>query len=123
MTTTMTDHGDGSAHDVCRTCQQNRGWHLANNPRHPFNDGSVSVSQTFGKKLGDGSRAAPTPTGDDAVVTVSAAPWPFDPVLRQALITKGVLTPDDLTQAERTIRAVTATYAATDGGVNHEDPQ
>jgi hypothetical protein len=40
------------------------------------------------------------------------SPWPFDPVLRQALIAKGVITPEDLRMAEDQIRAVTASFDA-----------
>jgi len=39
---------------------------------------------------------------------VAVSAWPFDPVLRQALIDKGVLTPQDLRDAEQKIRAVTS---------------
>lgn len=79
-------------------------------PKHSFNDGTLGASATFGKKLADGTRAVPaTP------VTVQEAPWPFDPVLRQALIDKGVITPEDLSRAEQTIRAVTSSFAASGG--------
>lgn len=40
---------------------------------------------------------------------------PFDPVLRQALIDKGVLTPDDLRAAEEKIAAVTGAFQASMG--------
>lgn len=39
---------------------------------------------------------------------VSPMRFPFDPVLRMALVNKGVITPEDLTAAEAQIRAVTA---------------
>lgn len=71
--------------DRCPTCGQTREWHEANNPRH-----------SFGGKLGQ------TPMRPQ----VKAAPWPFDPVLRQALVDKGIITPEDLTAAEAKIRAI-----------------
>jgi hypothetical protein len=99
--------------DLCRTCGQTRSWHIKQGGaiRHPFNDPAapLGAGETFGNKAPDGSRMAPT---KDAPVTVVEAPWPFDPVLRQALIDKGVIAPEDLTKAEATIRAVTANYVA-----------
>jgi hypothetical protein len=101
----------------CETCGNTADWHAANNPRHPFNDGTVPGSEIFGVKLPGGGRG---PVGSvDGVETAltlhqQTPQWPFDPVLRQALIDKGVLTPDDLSEAERKIRAVTAQF--TQGG-------
>jgi hypothetical protein len=39
--------------------------------------------------------------------------YPIDPVLRVALINKGVITPEDLRNAEEVIRATTAQFEAT----------
>lgn len=93
--------------DRCHTCGQTRAWHHHNQPRHAFNNGELPASDTFGKRLPDGTRVTPSATEP---VVVTESPWPFDPVLRQALINKGLLTPEDLVAAERTIRAVTATF-------------
>lgn len=72
--------------EVCTTCGQTLGWHKANNPRHEFN-GPLKVEKPK--------------------TVVGAAPqWPFDPVLRQALVDKGILTVQDLADAEAKIRAV-----------------
>lgn len=38
--------------------------------------------------------------------------YPFDPVLRMALIRKGVITPDDLREAELAIQATTGQMVA-----------
>lgn len=78
--------------------------------RHPFNDGSLPFEATFGRgrtRPGDSSslRGDEGPQRPDPL-----AGMPFDPVLRQALIDKGVLTPEDLRNAEATIRAVTAQF-------------
>lgn len=101
----------------CKTCGQDADWHVANTPRHAFNDGTMSGSQTFGVKLPGGGRG-PAGSALDAGIALElhqqTSPWPFDPVLRQALIDKGVLTVDDLSEAERKIRAVTAQF--TQGG-------
>jgi hypothetical protein len=88
---------------ICDTCGNNEAWHTETNPRHTFNDGSLSTLDTFGKK--DGPRAPIAP-----VEAVIEAQWPWDPVLRQALIDKGLLTPRDLSEAERKIRAVTGQF-------------
>lgn len=80
---------------MCKTC----GNPPDNHPyRHPYNDGSVSWSQTV-QMAADGSQATTEP------------PQPMsgllDPVLRQALVDKGVITPEDLRAAEDKIRAIT----------------
>lgn len=77
-------------------------------PRHPFNDGTANTSETFGRKLPDGSRTAPG--GVNAPATVEQMSWPFDPVLRQALVDKGVLTVEDLKDAEGKIRMITGQF-------------
>jgi hypothetical protein len=91
----------------CTTCSNTWLWHQNNGDeiRHAFNDGTMAASETFGKKLPTGERTKP---GQPPVV--EEARWPFDPVLRQALIDKGVITPEDLTRAEATIRAVTDNF-------------
>lgn len=88
---------------VCKTCGKSHPYADGTVPKHPFNDGTLSFADTFGAKLADGSRAVPM----DSPVQVVEQAWPFDPVLRQALIDKGILTTDDLTQAERKIRLIT----------------
>ncbi len=91
----------------CHTCGQSGEWHQINQPRHPFNDGNLATAETFGQRVPGGTQRPPA-----ASEPVTESPWPFDPVLRQALIDKGVLTPDDLVRAERTIRAVTAQFTS-----------
>jgi len=98
---------------VCLTCGKSHE-QLAREgviPKHPFNDGSISTTTTFGRRLASGDR---TPPGDQSV-QVSEVRWPFDPVLRQALINKGVITPEDLTAAENQIRAVTDQFQSSGG--------
>lgn len=76
----------------CQTCNKPHPWDDGTMPQHPFNDGSL---------VGSAVLRAPE--------TVVQTPFahPFDPVLRQALIDKGVLTPDDLRDAEAKINVVT----------------
>lgn len=93
--------------DKCTTCNRSHS-EPGYAPRHPFNDGNLPVSATFGT-------AKQREKGKDETVEIRQVSWPFDPVLRQALIDKGVLTPDDLIDAEKKIRAVTAQWQ---GGSN-----
>lgn len=100
----------------CVTCGNSKEWHDANpQTQHVFNDGSVPMSATFGRKRADGSKEPLNGPQRGAEPAVLRPPemqsrWPFDPVLRQALIDKGVLTPQDLRDAEETIKAVTAAF-------------
>lgn len=97
----------------CRVCGNTDGWHTEMSPLHPFTGADESTAGLFGRKLADGTRS-PAQIGKQAEVVEQQ--WPFDPVLRQALIDKGVITPDDLSNAERTIRAVTAQWARVQNG-------
>lgn len=92
---------------VCTTCGQPHPWSDGTTPKHPFNDGSLTSTEVFGKRLADGTYVNPT-TPEALQSQVIEQAWPFDPVLRQALIDKGVLTVDDLKAAEQKIRAVTS---------------
>lgn len=77
----------------CHTCGKSHPWEDGTMPRHPFNDGSLR-----------GSAILVPPK--DKTTEVRESRWPFDPVLRQALIDKGVLVPQDLRDAEDKIRAI-----------------
>jgi hypothetical protein len=92
----MTGPSDGD----CRTCGKHHPWPDGTIPKHPFNDGSLNGTDVLTPRM---------------AVQVREQPWPFDPVLRQALIDKGVLEPDDLTRAEAKIRAVTGEMNGTAG--------
>jgi hypothetical protein len=85
-----------TTNDACRVCNKVHGvdgW----DPQH---------QPVFGD---DPTGALPKKqTKNTPGVAAAISPWPFDPVLRQALIDKGVLTPQDLRDAEEKIRAVTS---------------
>jgi hypothetical protein len=113
---TINDQGE----KMCWTCGKSHE-QLAREgviPKHPFNDGSIPASETFGKRLASGDRTPPGGGPITPMETVVEAQWPWDPVLRQALINKGVLTPDDLQKAEAQIRAVTNQFTASGEGVS-----
>jgi len=82
----MTSPASEPLEAYCGTCGNTREWHDTHNTLHRFN-GALAL-----------------PKGAE----VRQVTMPFDPVLRQALITKGILTPQDLRDAEEQIRAVTA---------------
>lgn len=74
----------------CRMCGQTRSWHQENGPRHQFT-------------LPDGSTPLKAP---DEVPEMKRVDLPFDPVLRMALINAGVITTDQLRQAEKDFNAI-----------------
>lgn len=82
--------------EPCATCGRPHGGDYQ--PVHPFRSkGSPVVLKPSKDENGDGVVARPVR-------------MPFDPVLRQALIDKGVLTVDDLHDAEAKIMAVTGVF-------------
>lgn len=91
---------------ICQTCHKPHPWPDGSTPKHPFNNGDLPASATFGKKGADG-RNVPPP---DEATDIRPVQWPFDPVLRQALIDKGILTPEDLRNAEEKIIVITGQY-------------
>lgn len=96
----MTMHSDD---DVCATCGQTWGWHRVHNPVHPFNTGEAGAKAILaGRKDREAKRGGHMAQGGPQGVQ-----WPMDPVLRQALIDKGVLTPEDLVNARAKIEAIT----------------
>lgn len=85
--------------ETCRMCGRVHGvdgW----NPRHKpvYGDGGESLPSKNDKPRPD------TTPG----VAAAVSPWPFDPVLRQALMDAGIITPQMLRDAEEKIRAVTS---------------
>jgi len=81
--------------EKCTTCGQSRTWHDENETVHPFTDG---------RPANLGSRRERGEKGPAASATPAVLRWPFDPVLRQALVDKGILTVEDLGAAEEKIK-------------------
>jgi hypothetical protein len=90
---------------TCHTCGHTKQWHEDKQPRHPFNDGQSGSTSFLTRQKGNA-------TGNNGGGTPSAAAYPIDPVLRTALINKGVITPQDLRDAEELIQATTAIFEA-----------
>lgn len=97
--------------DVCKTCGNPRTWHDSNSPVHPFNDGQAGAT-AFLKRRGDRNTKHGVETSQRGPERPAL---PFDPVLRQALIDVGVITPQHLRDAEEKIQAVTASFTRGDG--------
>lgn len=86
---------------VCDTCNQPHPWPDGTVPKHPHSKTDQSSTAWMGERAGTGRARA------GAHGPTERPSWPIDPVLRQALIDKGVLTPQDLRDAEAKIVAVT----------------
>lgn len=83
--------------DVCGLCGNTRQWHDENKPVHQF-DGDAG-ELTAGSDLGAEQQASPPSTPQ-----VRPAGAGVDPVLRAILISKGLVTPDELHAAEEEVR-------------------
>lgn len=90
---------------VCATCSRPQNDHPY---RHPFNNGELSGIASLGVMTNANGDQVDAPTEDDVEVVEMA--WPFDPVLRQALVDKGIITADDLRDAERKIKDMSAIF-------------
>lgn len=104
--------------EECRTCGQTYDWHREHKPVHPFNTGQAGIKALLGARRDrdpqrDGSGAQ---RGSQAA---SRVVWPTDPVLRVALIRKGVITTDDLREAEDMLKA----SMGLEGGPDGEPPE
>ena len=90
--------------DRCETCGNTFGWHQVNAPKHSFNSGQDGATDFLTRR---GARD-PQRRGSDAQ-RGSGGPQIVspgnDPVLRIALINRGILTPADLVVAEEQLRA------------------
>lgn len=87
--------------DICSTCGNTRTWHRSNGPRHAFTPpGSIAA-------LRDVSDDQEAPTAESGARTrIQHTRTPFDPVLRLALIENGVITIQQLADAERKLSFV-----------------
>lgn len=86
---------------VCQVCHRPEEGH---NARHPFiGPGDALNSEFFAKKEND---SLISPSGNMSGPVVQSSHMPIDPVLRTALINKGILTMQDLEEADAFIRAV-----------------
>jgi hypothetical protein len=94
--------------DECEVCGKPHPWPDGTTPKHPFNGVSDSKAWLGNRNRADAGKSASR--GSDGAVRVATDGWPFDPVLRQALIDKGVLTPDDLRAAETKIQEMSVIF-------------
>jgi hypothetical protein len=100
--------------NTCRTCLNDKKWHEENNPIHPFNTGEANATAFLGQRDRRGSGTSQRGSQDASRRISAPRPaFPMDPVLRQALIDNGVITPKDLTDAEAKIQAITGMFNQT----------
>lgn len=90
--------------DRCRSCGQTFRWHLDNETRHPFNSGQDGATD-FLKRRGGRDPQRRGSNGQRGSETPQIVSPGHDPVLRIALINRGILTPADLVVAEEQLRA------------------
>lgn len=93
--------------DVCIVCGRTEEEHVNSSVVHSFTSAGQRVDTSqFNRRRPEQGRA-----GDDVTRRIPGSygmsQGPFDPVLRQALIDKGILTPEDLAAAAAKISAIT----------------
>lgn len=101
----MVDETQVHHHDpVCTLCNTRKSKH--HNRVHPFSDpdSPLSPTQVFGKTPAGRTGGSGKPLPSDKA-SVEHSVFPFDPVLRIALIGKGILEPEDITRAEQILKA------------------
>lgn len=103
---------------LCTVCRRSKSWHDENETVHPFTtrDGQGGVLGETRTKAQDAPRAS-------ASSTPAVMRWPFDPVLRQALLDKGLLTVEDLERAENKIRTASMVMGGGSSGSTGPAPQ
>lgn len=81
---------------------------------HPFNDGQAGAKAFLGARRDRDHQRGPNgpQRGSQTPPTVV---WPTDPVLRVALISAGVITPDHLREAEAMLKASMGLEGGPDG--------
>jgi hypothetical protein len=92
---------------VCRICGQTFSWHQDNRPRHPFIEKHSDRVMPLGKNKEEKKQQ-----DKPKKVVLETREWPSDPILRIALVKKGILTQADILAAEAELRE-----AAESGGV------
>lgn len=86
---------------VCSVCHRPEEGH---NARHPFiRPGEALNGEFFGKKENE---YLISPSDNTSRPVMQTSSLPFDPVLRTALLKKGVLTVEELEEADAFIRVV-----------------
>ncbi len=103
---------------TCIICQRTEDEH-GDDTRHTFTPEGVRVDTAqFGPKRTD-RRGPSDERGRRIQMTHNASETLFDPVLRQALIDKGILTPQDIEDAARKVQLITQAVT----GQGHPKPQ
>jgi hypothetical protein len=87
--------------DICRMCGRTRGWHEETFVRHPF-----TPQNAVGELRDTTQRQGRVQDVSDANKGIVHTTRPFDPALRLALIEAGILTIQQLSDAEKKLQVV-----------------
>lgn len=101
---------------VCNACGRTSDDHTG--MRHPFSPKGASTSWLKPQKI----QAPDVRKFQQEMETRPSSPPPFDPVLRQALIAKGVITAEELADADKLIRALGLGGALSGSAESQESP-
>lgn len=110
---TMTSETEQSP--ICYVCKKTHPWPDGTVPKHPFNGGPDDRSSAWlGNRRADGTTrsggSGPQRGPERGLMTGPRAAYPIDPVLRQALVDAGVITPKQLRDAEEKIQSITGLF-------------
>lgn len=109
-----------SPDDLCQVCDRTREQHNNSGTVHQFTPPGTPVdTRQFARKRPTQGDAGESP-GAMRGMTMGYTQTPFDPVLRQALMDKGILTIEDLEAAQRKIGVLTQTVTGGRGVTRSE---
>lgn len=92
----------------CTICDRTHPWPDGTVPKHPFSNGESGSAAFLGRR--DQRREPGPQRGTERGSMTQRPAYPIDPVLRQALVDAGVITPQQLKDAEDKIQAITGLF-------------
>lgn len=95
---------EGFGTGPCSVCGNDQVWHVQSGARHPYTPEGVEWDMRTTNDRRKSTQAEP------GAAAVRLLHGPIDPVLRQALMDKGILTPEDLEEAERKVNLISQAF-------------
>ncbi len=93
---------------TCVVCGRTENDHTSNDVRHVFTPEGVRVDTSqFGPKRSERAGRGDDTRRHNPITYGASQDVPFDPVLRQALVNKGIITFEDLDEASKQIQMFT----------------
>lgn len=89
---------------VCKMCGRDEDWHNVHRARHPFIPKDSDAVMPLKPKKNQPDKA----DTKKKKVVLETREWPSDPILRIALVKKGILTQADIIAAEAELREAAA---------------